>query len=187
MASKSISAKVKKDGNDLLIEEFAKNIGIQSITWNDDYKRIVIDYVNEQGQTTRESLYDKNHSYIKFKTEENKAKAIQYQINMFASLCQSVKPDISLVDTNDLQTAYEEYVSQIADLLPSPCNGELKLVFKEKTGKYYNFKVSRDLPVYSNETKRMSLKFTDNDKEYLKFTIVEPQPDSEEPTAETPF
>lgn len=191
MASRSISAKTKKEGDVLTIEEFAKNVGIQSITWNDDYHRIVIDYVNDQGQTARESMYDKNHSTINFKTAESKLKAIQYQINMFASLCQSVKPDIKLIDTQDLQEAYGEYVQQIADLLPSPCTGELKLVFqpdketKLLEGKYYNFRVSRDLPVYSNDTKKMGVKFTENDKAFMTFTIVEPKPDAEEPAAST--
>ena len=61
---------------------------------------------------------------------------------MFASLCQSVKPDLELIDTSDLYTAYEKYVSEIQEMLPSPCDGELKLVFRETKGKFYNFKVS---------------------------------------------
>jgi hypothetical protein len=182
MASRSISAKIKREDKTVTIEGFATNVGIQSITWNDDYHRIVIDYVNDQGQTQRESMYDKNFANIKFKTAENKAKAIQYQMNMFASLCQSVKPDLVLVDTQDLAEAYGEYVSQIADLLPSPCTGELKLVFKESKGKYYNFKPSRDLPVYTNSVKPMQVKFTDNDKAFMEFTVEEPQPDQEAAT-----
>jgi len=179
MASKSISAKVKREGEKVIIEGFATNVGIKSITWNDDYHRVIIDYVNDQGQTTRESMYDKNFGNINFKSPENKAKAIQYQMNMFASLCQSVNPKLKLVDTQDLSEAYGEYVSQIAELLPSPCTGELKLIFKESKGKYYNFKPSRDLPVYTNPVKPMKVNFTDNDKSFMEFTIEDPQPDKE--------
>ena len=187
MAFKSISPEFKKEADQITITGFAKNVGIQSITWNEDYQRIVVDYYKEDGSTARENYYDKNVSKANWKTAESKAKAIQYQINAFARLCQAVKPDLQLVDTSDLKTAYEEYVSQIDELLPSACNGELKMNFKEVEGKYFNFKVSRDLPVYTNPTKPNGVKFTDNDKALLSFKIVEPKPDVEEEGTNQPF
>lgn len=181
MASKSISAKIKKEGDIVNIEGFATNVGILDIKWGEDYNRIIIDFVNDQGQTARKSIYGGD----KWKSEDSKNKAMNYRIREFADICQSILPGLKLVDTNDLRTAFEEYVTQVAQYLPTIPDGELKLVFRPDKetkllkGKFYNYSVSSDAPCYSNPTKKQTLKFSDKDKTLLSWEVWEPKPDEE--------
>ena len=164
--------------NQRKITEFVKNVGVKDIEFNPSFNAIVVTYYDSYGSEIKE--YWNNKSGYKFKTEEDKVKAISYQFSAFANLCKTVKPDLKLIDTVEMEEITDSYVDQIRENLPSPTTGFLKLVFNKPDGQYYKFKVSSEFPAYSATAEGLSFKKSDLEKLVFVQDIVKPDEEVEE-------
>lgn len=201
--AKQIWIKPTTEGNVQTISEFAKNVAIDKVSFNDEKRYIQIDYKDKYQNEKREFLGESQFIGTKekpknFKTVESKNAVLAYMGRQIFNLFKCINPLIEEVDSLDIKELYEAYNSQSEAYLPTDFDGELKLVYQTKEGEYGNLRPSFNLPNFSNSRNPQKLAFIPMEikdgangqyttGDLVTFTKIVPTPDVETPiTPPTP-